>query len=1091
MATDWFSNSVRKDTIMPNLDKLDTGELSLDQWNISYGDVPLYHTEEDGFRANYRANMDQMKDWLKDNKDKIEYTTDFDIKADAITEFNTLFPPGKIVQIPSNAKGGNLSNDQVISYTNLSKDAGITQTKFYMALLLGKIFNEERVVTRADGTRDWKPGVTREQKLEYNHVADMKDAFKVLFNTQRSIIDRAQEPQNASQETALLNSRVTEVAGEGSKNITQDEMLGDVQMSALWDTYPAVKPDVVTSAVEQEDKVESNADTEENTNETFVDEQGNDTNVDTMTMQGDKEILAVLNSPEYAATGKLPDIQGSFVEGDGTATIQQETDVAQNLRNLDYFMKPAGQPRPNILHAFSSYNTNFEFFMMTPYDYNEVVEMLAGTQYNTSVYNDFENKPGRRLFGSSGVKTTNTAESSSNNPNFTKEYHIERVELQSYVSPSKNNGGTKFTNGTMTIFEPYGATLLENIVKASVDGSIEPPTPNYLQIPYMLKVSFKGYDEQGNPMNTNFLTPQGSESASTSFTQDPGTKYMTIKISNFSYAITPEGSEYTIEFYNFDADTLQNYYGTLPNAIQINEGTLGNFFGITEPLKDNQTITTVENAAIETRTRAVGPGGAFEEEYQVPTFKSGSTAKSLPQILNKWEEEKVSSGAQEYADKFSFRYDAGAFPNEEFLTCQLARPEKVGDYRVPVVTDKIKAITQNTNQTAGFSTAPGEAGNIGYQFPRGASILSVIHSAIATSTFMTNQVQVNRTNITNDIDRGLRQAKYGANADTVEIYRDDYSLSGTKTGLLLMYKITPRVKMGKYDYKRKTYQKEIIWTISIYNREGEQATNVKKSPVDNIAKMYDYLYTGKNKDVLNFDIQINTGYFSTKIIGSYADQMSANRDNDGESRPITPGGPGEADSYIGSKTPVRIVSGNDSTLAQGNSSDPATLIATDLMSRIYEGGADLLSAELEIMGDPQFIIQDEAFGSDAHSDHFSPNGSVSTHRDPIIQINIFTPSDIASDGTISPTSKATRAVGPGGAFREDYTVVNKGVSVFSGRYRVLTIQSTFDGNTFTQTLNLVKITDEDKDHVITSSQEASNTVLYSTFTDEIGRGVTP
>ena len=32
----------------------------------------------------------------------------------------------------------------------------------------GKIFNEERVVTRADGTRDWKTRVTREQKLEYN-----------------------------------------------------------------------------------------------------------------------------------------------------------------------------------------------------------------------------------------------------------------------------------------------------------------------------------------------------------------------------------------------------------------------------------------------------------------------------------------------------------------------------------------------------------------------------------------------------------------------------------------------------------------------------------------------------------------------------------------------------------------------------------------------------------------------------------------------------------------------------------------------------------------------------------------------------------
>ena len=158
--------------------------------------------------------------------------------------------------------------------------------------------------------------------------------------------------------------------------------------------------------------------------------------------------------------------------------------------------------------------------MMTPYDYNEVVDMLAGVQYNTTVYSDFTNKPYRRLFGSSGIRTTNSTADSSNNPNFRKEYHIENVELQSYVSPSKTNGGSKFTTGTMTVFEPHGSTLLENIVKASVDGSINPPTPNYLQIPYMLKISFKGYDDQGNPLDTTFLRPKGSESASTSFSQD-------------------------------------------------------------------------------------------------------------------------------------------------------------------------------------------------------------------------------------------------------------------------------------------------------------------------------------------------------------------------------------------------------------------------------------------------------------------------------------------------------------------------------------------------------------------------------------------
>ena len=147
------------------------------------------------------------------------------------------------------------------------------------------------------------------------------------------------------------------------------------------------------------------------------------------------------------------------------------------------------------------------------------------------------------------------------------------------------------------------------------------------------------------------------------------------------------------------------------------------------------------------------------------------------------------------------------------------------------------------------------------------------------------------------------------------------------------------------------------------------------------------------------------------------------------------------------------------------------------MSKIYEGGADLLSAELEIMGDPQFIIQEEAFGRDAHASHFAPNGSVSTHRDPIIQVNIFTPSDIDEKGTIDPYSGYTA---------EGKPITNAGVSVFSGRYRVLTIETSFNGNEFTQRLNSVKIGDEDKDNVLGPNPTATNNILYTSYSDEIG-----
>ena len=71
-------------------------------------------------------------------------------------------------------------------------------------------------------------------------------------------------------------------------------------------------------------------------------------------------------------------------------------------------------------------------------------------------------------------------------------------------------------------------------------------------------------------------------------------------------------------------------------------------------------------------------------------------------------------------------------------------------------------------------------------------------------------------------DPGLRRAKFGNDIGSpAQVTRKDYKLSGTKTGLLLMYKVTPRVKLGEYDFKRNTYAKEIIYVLSPYNREGE------------------------------------------------------------------------------------------------------------------------------------------------------------------------------------------------------------------------------------------------------------------------------
>ncbi len=1103
---DYFDQKTYDNQIVPALESLDAGTLTIDQYNLTLADIPLYHSSDGGFSDVYRKNGSDIAEWARANRDKIHYTSDINVMSAHGDTYNNLFPPRQVVQIPTNAKGGNLHPDAVISYTNMSKDAGLLLSKAELAFGVMQSFEDQYAVTTDNG-REWNPNTPQGVLRAYQHLTVARNGYLDLFNNTRDLISQVQSPNYSGNDgSEIYNSKWTDVSSGADingnliktpTNLTSAEMLGDITPSAIWDTYPAV---VSGESIPASDKIDTKANTDTETENNYVDQEGNDTGI------GKKEENTTTADDGFDQTNEITKTTGSSDTG-ATAMNQSGTDVAQNLRNIEYFNKSSGQARPNILHAFSSYNTNFDFFMMTPYDYNEVSTMLISPEYDITTFTAFENKPRRRLFGSSGVRTLSNSADSSNNQYFQRSYHIENVELSSYVSPSKVNGGSKFTTGRMTVFEPYGATLLENIVKASVDDPIN--SPNYMEVPYLLKISFKGYDDQGNPIDTTFLRPKGSESASTAWSQDPGTKYLTVKLSNFTFKITPEGSEYDIEFYNFDAEALESYYGTIQHNLQINGGNLSTFFDLQDPLSafggSTGSLTSGESA-VEEKVRYIGADpendrfSSTMENYKVTTFKKIGTAKSFPQILNSWEQKKVANGDQDYADNFAFAFDPGGFPNEGFLTAQLAKPEKMTIQNVPVQTDKIKATLNNKNTTS-FSTAPSEAGVLAYQFPKGASIISVIHTAIATSTFITNQVRVSDPiDVTEEVTRqelsgvdpGLRTAMLGtsnlrgkelseyASRKTTRTYRNDYSLGGTKEGFLILYKITPRIKLGPYDFKRRTYQKTIVYVISLYNREGEAATQVSKVPVDNVVKIYDYLYTGKNKDVLNFDLNFNSAFFSKKIIGSFAEQMANLTDRDGEKRVITPSGAGDSDNITGSKQKSKAVS-DENSLAQGDTSDPATLIAKDLMTRIYEGGADLLSAELEIMGDPMFIVQDESFGGLASESHFAPNGSVSTHKDPIVQINILTPTDIGPDGTISPTSQATRNYGP---YTEQYTALNKGVSSFSGRYRVLTIENKFDGNTFTQNLQLAKISDEDVAHVVNTNADATNKILYSSYYQE-------
>jgi hypothetical protein len=135
--------------------------------------------------------------------------------------------------------------------------------------------------------------------------------------------------------------------------------------------------------------------------------------------------------------------------------------------------------------------------------------------------------------------------------------------------------------------------------------------------------------------------------------------------------------------------------------------------------------------------------------------------------------------------------------------------------------------------------------------------------------------------------------------------------------------------------------------------------------------------------------------------------------------------------------------------ATGGSNTATSAAAVDTEQSLYSSaGGDMLQAELKIIGDPMYIKQDDVFYSpisdainkSSGDPRLISNGSLRMdNREVYIQITYKTPSDIDE-----PTSM----------MKFDSTYLQ---SLFSGMYKVLSVNSTFSGGQFVQTLSTVRL----------------------------------
>lgn len=272
-----------------------------------------------------------------------------------------------------------------------------------------------------------------------------------------------------------------------------------------------------------------------------------------------------------------------------------------------------------------------------------------------------------------------------------------------------------------------------------------------------------------------------------------------------------------------------------------------------------------------------------------------------------------------------------------------------------------------------------------------------------------------------------------------------------------LIKIIPQIKLTNlWDSKRNEYAKEITFHVFNTLLFGENFKNGGLAPIGDwgYTKIYDWIFTGKNQDIIDLNIDFNllyyTKFFTDKEeLGAIITGMVANRT----------GTPGSATTTQISETNINPAKIGSSAPNQPSRYINASLAAEFMDLKMNNSYADNIVVDMDIIGDPDWIPQDASVlgGSIKVADFNTKlvNNSIGIDVAGVYaKLRFRTPRDY--DDTTGLM-----------ALRNDSLYVG-------GVYQVITVENIFEGGKFTSRLNMVKIPNQEENVKPNSSTSGTN-----------------
>ena len=298
------------------------------------------------------------------------------------------------------------------------------------------------------------------------------------------------------------------------------------------------------------------------------------------------------------------------------------------------------------------------------------------------------------------------------------------------------------------------------------------------------------------------------------------------------------------------------------------------------------------------------------------------------------------------------------------------------------------------------------------------------------------------------------------------------------TNPLIMPKITARYTMLEYDEKANRHAYLATYEVRPFETAGHQSPNISRSEITKIAKEYDYLFTGKNQDILDIDIKFDLAFYNNVATNTESVSEGTPAGNNKKKTGDDQGDGKAQQSDKIMKTTMEARPGESIGLVGSAAREEIKKIkASALMKSVMQDSAgDMITLDMTILGDPAFIKQDDIlYATDPGStDAYTENGSIKQDSgDMYIRLRFKVYDDIDHQTGLRLESRQI----PGGTFNRQ--------STFDGFYRVLMLDNIFQGGKFTQQLTVVRTYTQETDDVESDSNSLLDNSLVSFATDAV------